>query len=126
MYDIVGKRRWYFAFSLAITIPGLVFIALGGLRPSIDFTGGTVWQVRYADRPSADDVRLALASLAHPDGIVTTLDDGFLQIRTDPIDLLPPQTPPPSASVAPSPSGTAPASPSASPASGAPTPAPSA
>ena len=28
MFDIIGKRRWYFAFSLAITIPGLLFILL--------------------------------------------------------------------------------------------------
>ena len=27
MYDIVGKRNWYFAFSALITIPGLIFIA---------------------------------------------------------------------------------------------------
>ena len=53
MYDIVGKRRWYFLFSALITIPGLVFIVLGGLKPTVDFTGGTVWQVRFADRPSA-------------------------------------------------------------------------
>ena len=26
MYDIVGKRNWYFAFSALITIPGLIFI----------------------------------------------------------------------------------------------------
>jgi nitrate/nitrite transporter NarK len=31
MFDIVGKRRWYFLFSALITIPGLVFIVLGVL-----------------------------------------------------------------------------------------------
>ena len=46
MYDIVGKKRWYFLFSALITVPGLIFILLGGLRPTIDFTGGTVWEAR--------------------------------------------------------------------------------
>jgi preprotein translocase SecF subunit len=106
VYDIVGKRNWYFAFSALITIPGLVFILLGGLKPSVDFTGGTVWQVRYADEPSADEMRAALADLGHPDATVRELADGFLEIRTEPIGLPPPPTPLPSVSIAPSPSAT--------------------
>ncbi|HET7521584.1 MAG TPA: protein translocase subunit SecF [Candidatus Limnocylindria bacterium] len=112
MFDIVGKRRWYFAFSALITIPGLIFIFLGGLKPSVDFTGGTVWQVRYADDPSPEEVRDALVELGHPEAVVRRLSDGFLEIRTAAVGLLPPQTPIPSFSFAPSPSG---ASASASP-----------
>jgi len=120
MYDIVGKRRYYFIFSAALTVPGLLFILLGGLRPSIDFTGGTVWQVRHADRPTADEMRDALASLGHPDAVVSEQADGYVQIRTEPIGLLPPETadPAPAASSAPpgSPASTAEATqPAASP-----------
>jgi preprotein translocase SecF subunit len=102
MFDIVGRRNWYFAFSALVTIPGLIFILIGGLRPSVDFTGGTVWNVRFAERPAVDEVRLALVELGHPEAEVRTLEDGFLEIRTDPIGLLPPQTPIPSVSLAPS------------------------
>ena len=56
MYDIVGKRNLWFAISAILTIPGLIFIFLGGLRPSIDFTGGTEWEVRYADEPTAEEM----------------------------------------------------------------------
>jgi preprotein translocase SecF subunit len=105
MFDIAGKRNWYFAFSALITIPGLIFILLGGLKPSVDFTGGTVWQVRFAERPSAAQVQAALVELGHAEAEVRTLDDGFLEIRTDPIGLLPPQTPIPSISLTPSASG---------------------
>ena len=113
MYDIVGKRNWYFAFSALLTIPGLIFIVLGGLRPSIDFTGGTEWEVRYADRPTAAEMRTALAELGHPDAVVTELPDGFLRIRTEPIDLIPAETPAPSPSVSASASAGASASASA-------------
>ena len=127
MYDIVGKRNWYFAFSALITIPGLIFIILGGLKPSVDFTGGTVWQVRYANQPSAAEVRVALVELGHPEALVKSVGNGFLEIRTDPIDLLPAQTPIPSVSLAPSATASASGSGSASPsASISPTPAPSA
>ncbi|MGH2418509.1 MAG: protein translocase subunit SecF [Candidatus Limnocylindria bacterium] len=119
MYDIVGKRNLWFAISALLTIPGLIFIFLGGLRPSIDFTGGTEWEVRHADEPSAAEMTATLAELGYPDALVTGLPGGVLRVRTEPIDLIPAETPEPSpsasASAEPSASGSAVASPSASP-----------
>src|SRR5918995_6138967 len=89
MYDIVGKRNWYFALSLILTIPGLIFIILGGLKPSIDFTGGTEWEVDYAEAPTAVEMTSALTDLGYEEVVVTELPNGFLRIRTEPIDLLP-------------------------------------
>jgi preprotein translocase subunit SecF len=107
MYDVVGKRYWFFALSAILTIPGLLFIVLGGLKPSIDFTGGTEWEVRYASEPSATEMEDFLADAGYEDVVVTGLPDGFLRIRTEPIDLAPPPTPEP-----PTPSPTPSASPS--------------
>jgi preprotein translocase SecF subunit len=120
MYDIVGKRRWYYLFSALITIPGLFFIAIGGLKPSIDFTGGTVWQVRFLDDPAPDEVQAALVELGHPEATVEAVDSGFLEIRLAPIEFpivggiptpIPTTTaaptPTPAPSVTPSPSGSA-------------------
>ncbi len=39
--DIIGKKYFYFAFSLIVIVPGLISLLLFGLNPSIDFTGGT-------------------------------------------------------------------------------------
>jgi len=121
VYDIVGKRNVWFALSALLTIPGLIFILLGGLKPSIDFTGGTEWEVRYAEEPSAAEMTAALTEMGYRDVVVTELPDGFLRIRTEPIDLIPPEPiePEPSGSLAPE--ATDPASPAAS---GEPTPVP--
>ncbi len=86
MWDIVGKRRWYFAFSLLLTVPGIVFILLGGLKPSIDYTGGTVWQVRFLDDPAPEAVQAALVDLGHAEATVRAVDSGFLEIRLAPIE----------------------------------------
>ncbi len=110
MYDIVGKRNWFYALSALLTIPGLIFILLGGLQPSIDFTGGTEWEVRYESEPSAAEVEAFLADAGY-EATVTELPDGYLRIRTEPIDLAPPPTPVPSPS--PSASASASAEPSA-------------
>ena len=56
VFDIIGRRRWFYAFSLLITIPGFIFILLTpitgdavGIKFSIDYTGGTVWSIRFQD-----------------------------------------------------------------------------
>ena len=110
MYDIVGKRNLWFAISAFLTLPGLIFIFLGGLRPSIDFTGGTEWEVRYADEPTAAEMTDALRQLGHSEILVVELPNGYLRIRTEPIDLIPPEAEPsvaPSGSESAAPSGSA-------------------
>jgi preprotein translocase SecF subunit len=118
MYDIVGKRRWYYLFSALITIPGVFFILIGGLKPSIDFTGGTVWQVRFLDDPTPAEVQAALVELGHEEATVTAVDNGFLEIRLAPIEFpivggIPTPTPSPLGSPTASPSTSATATPSA-------------
>jgi preprotein translocase subunit SecF len=119
VYDIVSRRKWYFALSATLIIPGIVFILLGGLKPSIDFTGGTEWEALYASQPSAVEVSNALAELRHPVATVTQLDDGYLRIRTEPIDLIPvePASPAPSPSASPTADATGSPGETASPAS---------
>jgi preprotein translocase subunit SecF len=109
MYDLVSRRRWYYLLSSLFIVPGLLFILLGGIRPSIDFTGGTEWEVRHAGAPSATEMREALDELGYADATVGDLDDGYVRIRTAPIDLVPADAPEPSLS----PSALASASPDA-------------
>jgi preprotein translocase subunit SecF len=45
LVDIIGKRYWFFLISGIIIIPGLISLLLFGLKPSIDFTGGTLWEM---------------------------------------------------------------------------------
>jgi preprotein translocase subunit SecF len=112
VFDIVGKRNWFFAFSLLITIPGLIFILLtpltggaAGLKFSIDYTGGTEWSIRFADtKVTADQVREELAVLGQEDAQVTATGKGFLDIRMSKLDLRP-QEPAPTAGPTDQPSG---------------------
>ncbi len=40
--NIMSKKWFYFIFSGLIIIPGLASLVLWGIKPSIDFTGGTL------------------------------------------------------------------------------------
>ncbi len=53
MEGIVRHRYTWFAISLIIIIPGLVFLLLYGLRTGIDFAGGALWDVQFLERPAS-------------------------------------------------------------------------
>lgn len=138
MFDIIGKRRWFYLFSLLITIPGIFAILLTflpnarmGLQFSIDYTGGTIWEVHFAQgTPETAQVRDVLVEQGLPDSsvaVTTAGDRQYILIRTEEIGLQEqaPATPPPTAG--PSGSPDASGSPGASPdPSGSPDPSPSA
>jgi preprotein translocase subunit SecF len=62
-YDFLGKKWPFIILSLILTAAGLVSLALkGGPRYGIDFKGGALVTVTFAQRPSVDKVRAALAA----------------------------------------------------------------
>lgn len=119
MFDVVGKKKYFFAFSLLITVPGFIFILLTlltggkeGLQFTIDYTGGTVWELKFADaNVTPDQVKATLAANGLADSTVVRTSDGYLLIRTSatPLEDVTP-TPQPSTSPAPSASAGASAS----------------
>jgi len=48
--NILGKRYFFFGVSLIIIIPGLIVLFTGGLPLSIDFTGGSLLEVTFANQ----------------------------------------------------------------------------
>lgn len=71
------KYLWlYFAISLAVLIPGTYSLLAHGLKPAIDFTGGTtiVWQVsadEVALRSAAEQAGLAIQDLRQQNNVWT-------------------------------------------------------
>ncbi|MEJ2551379.1 MAG: protein translocase subunit SecF [Anaerolineales bacterium] len=47
MLNIVGKRYWFFALSLIVIVPGVIALIIWGLPLAIDFTGGSILEVRF-------------------------------------------------------------------------------
>ena len=50
MENIVRHRYWWFAISLLTILPGLVFLIMFGLRLGVDFSGGSLWDIRFLER----------------------------------------------------------------------------
>ena len=45
-YDFIKWRRWAYMLTALMILPGLVLLAVRGINYSIEFTGGTMLQVR--------------------------------------------------------------------------------
>ena len=103
MDKIIARKRWFFLFSLLLTIPGLAFIAATpltggdvGLKFSVEFTGGTVWEFKLEEPSEPAIIRDAVVAVGHPEAQVTEGEGGFLLLRTKPLDLQSGSTPDPS------------------------------
>jgi preprotein translocase subunit SecF len=77
--NIIGKRKIWFAISIAIIIPGIISLFMWGLKLGIDFTGGQEMEVQG----SADQglVSNAFESAKVKDIVVTTSGQDKLLVR---------------------------------------------
>jgi preprotein translocase subunit SecF len=70
-YDFIGKRRWAYLVSAVFIAIGLASLVVkGGLRYDIDFAGGTLIQVRFAQAPGVAKIRAALAPIGFGDSVI--------------------------------------------------------
>jgi len=66
--SIVHNRKVFYAFSGILILASLVAIFLWGLRPGIDFTGGSLLEVTYATTsPATTDIASAVSSVGATD-----------------------------------------------------------
>lgn len=82
--NILGKRYIFFALSLFLIVPGLALLGVKGLPLSIDFTGGTLFEVSFEEGKTPDTAAiLAIYDEAQVnDAQVTATEDGSLIIRS--------------------------------------------
>ncbi len=88
MLDIVGKRYWYFALSLVIIVPGLLGLAVWGLPLAIDFTGGSLLEVRFENGkpPEPAQVVALYNELGIGDPVAQSIGGDGITVRSKNID----------------------------------------
>jgi len=58
--DFVGKRKYFYAFSIIVSVIGLVALVTKGLNPGIDFVGGRTYTIKFNEAVKTVDVAQAL------------------------------------------------------------------
>ena len=81
--DYVGHRIWFFVLSSMVILVGVGFLVTApGLKPGIDFTGGSTLTLALSATVEQKDLRLSLAGLGQPDSIVQKMDEKTYFVRT--------------------------------------------
>jgi len=60
---VMSRKMLWLGISGAIIVPGLIAWAAGGIKSSIDFTGGTELQIPFATRHTAPQIQSALVQV---------------------------------------------------------------
>lgn len=87
MWDFVGKRYWWFALSLLIIVPGIVALILFGFPLAIDFTGGSLLDIRFEQNPpQIEQLKATYARFGFDDAQIQSIENTGFQIRTKTMD----------------------------------------
>lgn len=82
--NMIGKRYLYFAISLLVIVPGILALIIWGMPLAIDFTGGSVLEVKFESGVLPQDAQvIALYNeFNYPDTQVQSSGTDQLIIRT--------------------------------------------
>ena len=60
---VMGRKTFWLALSGIVIVPGMIFWAMGGIKKSIDFQGGTELNFPFATRHTSEEVQKALIGI---------------------------------------------------------------
>jgi len=78
MIDFMGRKQWFFLLSAVMMGISIVSLAVFGLQPGIDFTGGTSMTIRFNPQVQQEELRQEIAAFGHTEAIIQSSDQDFL------------------------------------------------
>lgn len=88
MFDVVGKRYWYYLVSAVVVVPGLISLILFGLHFSIDFTGGSIMELQFQQAGAVQPAELKelFGEYGFGDTMVQSSQENIFLIRSKMLD----------------------------------------
>lgn len=83
--NIIGLRKIWYTISAILIIPGLIAFFVWGLKPGIDFRGGTMMEVKFTQNYSVEQVKNALSESQLKNLVVQNTNKDTFIIKTEPI-----------------------------------------
>ncbi|MNJ86032.1 bifunctional preprotein translocase subunit SecD/SecF [compost metagenome] len=62
-FDWIGKRKYFYIFSIAVTILGIAAFATRGLKQSVEFTGGRTFGIKMEKPADIETIRNAMETV---------------------------------------------------------------
>jgi preprotein translocase SecF subunit len=75
-FDFIGKRKIFYAISLAVIIPGIIlYVNKGQAAYGIDFAGGQLQEYSFKAPPKIEDVRSVLKDIGAADASIQQFNE---------------------------------------------------
>jgi preprotein translocase subunit SecF len=82
MYNIIGKRKYFYVFSGTLMLLSIISISTWGLKYGLDFTGGTLMEVKSEKQKiQSDEVKDVLKGAGIEDAVITPTQNDSMLIR---------------------------------------------
>lgn len=86
MINFLKYKYIYFALSLLVIVPGLISLAVFGLRPAVDFTGGTMWEIKMEKAATAGQINKYFSDQKSTIFVSVTATPASLILRFKPLE----------------------------------------
>jgi len=73
-FDWVGKRKYFYIFSISVTVLGIAAMFTRGLKQSVEFTGGRTFAVKFEQKADIEFIRGKLSKVFVENGEVSSID----------------------------------------------------
>src|SRR3989338_6587895 len=83
--QIIANRKIWFIFSGALIVLSLIALFVWGLKPSIDFTVGSLLEVQFKNLPSNEEVSGIFTSINLEAPSIQSADNSTLVLRFQPV-----------------------------------------
>jgi len=81
MFDIVGKRFWFFIISGVVVLIGVVSLATFGLKAGVEFSSGSMMTVSFEQKVDQGELKEELTGLGYANVIIQSSGEGDFLIR---------------------------------------------
>jgi len=82
MYNILGQRKYFYIFSGTLMLLSIVALSVWGLKYGLDFTGGTLMEIRNEKiEIKNDDLKSTLKEIGTEDAVITPTQNKAYLIR---------------------------------------------
>lgn len=80
--NLIKYRNIFFLISLVILVPGIIALAMWGLKLGIDFTGGTLWEVKFVEKKDLPTEASAKEGVINREAFQSFLNENGAQVST--------------------------------------------
>jgi SecD/SecF fusion protein len=73
-FDWVGKRKYFYIFSISVTLLGVGALVARGLKQSVEFTGGRTFVVKFENKADIEYIRTNLEKVFVENKEISSID----------------------------------------------------